>query len=164
VLTLVRGHRHDVGRSAMGLVEGHVVAFERLDQSGTADVPKMRAIRMTSRIRSRGRSSGGSVPPSSRAWPPRGPHGGAHPRRSGGRPRPVGVRLHLRERVVQHDRVALELEVVEALLDVDRGHLGILGHRATGRLAPMQRPVTPPLRYFSAAAVVRAMPNTKSTW
>ena len=41
----------------------------------------------------------------------------------------VRVLLDRRQRVVQDDRVAFQLEVVEALLDVDGGHGVIVGHR-----------------------------------
>ena len=40
-----------------------------------------------------------------------------------------GILLDAGQRVVQDDRVAFQLEVVEALLDVDRGHGRIVGHR-----------------------------------
>ena len=68
------------------------------------------------------------------------------------------VLLDLGEGVVEDDRVAFELEVVEALLDVDGGHRGIVGHRRRVDSWRCPRTAAPPLTYLSAADVEAAMP------
>ena len=77
--------------------------------------------------------------------------------------RAARVLLDRRQRVVQDDRVAFQLEVVEALLDVDGGHArhrrpssARVDSRAMSR-APAPGPS--PLRYLSAADVLAAMPD-----
>ena len=70
------------------------------------------------------------------------------------------VLLDGRQRVVQDDGVALELEVVEAVLDVDRGHATHRRPSPPRRLpcvSDLDRP--PPLRYLAAADVLAAMPD-----
>ena len=62
--------------------------------------------------------------------------------------------------VVQDDRVAFQLQVVEALLDVDGGHHGIVGHRR--RVDSRGHGVSPIARrsaISTAADVLAAMPD-----
>ena len=78
---------------------------------------------MMNRTRIRGPSGGRDSAPSSRSFV--GPDVGVaalvagDPLERGSAPR---VLLDRRQRVVQDDRVAFQLQVVEALLDVDGGH------------------------------------------
>ena len=101
-----------------------------LTSSATADVPATRAARMMNRTRIRGPAGGGTSAPSSRsfdaqmsAWRRSLP---AMRRNASARRGSFSMRG---ERVVQDDRVAFQLEVVETLLDVDGGHVVIVGHR-----------------------------------
>ena len=70
------------------------------------------------------------------------------------------VLLDRRQGVVEDDRVALELEVVEALRDVDRGHGGIVGDR---RRVDSRPDAIAPTRHRSAISrrptSLRAMPD-----
>ena len=74
------------------------------------------------------------------------------------------VLLDLREAVVERDRVALQLEVLQALGDVDRGHRrnrSRSGGGTPGPSVPLRTIAAmslPPLRWFGAADVVAAMP------
>ena len=63
------------------------------------------------------------------------------------------------EGVVEHDRVALELEVVEALLDVDRGHGRIVGDRGRVDSGRCVRPIRHRCATSRRPTVAAAMPD-----
>ena len=78
------------------------------------------------------------------------------------RGRAARVLLDRGQRVVQDDRVAFQLQVVEALLDVDGGHGDIVGHRRRVDSRACHGPPHPiprRIRYLSAADVLAAMPD-----
>ena len=116
---------------------------------------------MMNRTRIRGRPAGGTSAPRSRSFV--GPDVGVAALVAGDAPERVGparVLLDRGQRVVQDDRVALELEVVEAALDVDAGAPGHRRPSSPRRLGVVPwRVDLPPLRYLSAADVVAAMPD-----
>ena len=125
---------------------------------------------MMKRTRARGRWPAGTSAPSSRSLV--GPDLGVAALVAGDpveRPGADRILLDARERVVQDDRVAFELQVVEAALDIDRGHASMVVRLAAVRRVPDVLRVTgprrlgdvmptPPLRYLTAADVLAAMP------
>ena len=130
VLALVGGDRGDLRRSALGAVRLLLVALERLDQlrdgrrpeqpGGQDDEPDPDP-------RAAGRRDVGAEVAQLRR-----PDVGVAALVAGDPPERIGAALVLLDRgqrVVQDDRVAFQLEVVEASLDVDGGHRRIVGHR-----------------------------------
>jgi len=71
----------------------------------------------------------------------------------------VLVLLDTGQGVIQDDRVSFELEVVETLLDVDRGHRRIVGDQRRVDSGQMVTSATAPIRYLAAADVLAAMPD-----
>ncbi len=145
VLAFVGCDRGHLGRDALAFVDGLLVALEGLDELRHGRRP--------------GHAGGQDDEPDAHPRPGGGRHDGtelAQLRRpdvgvatlvAGDPPERLGaarVLLDGGERVVQDDRVTFQLEVVETLLDVDRGHVVIVGHRLrvdSGRcLRPPERP------------------------
>ena len=144
VLALVGGDRVDLGRCLRG-VGVLLVALQRLDQVADGVRPEQpgdehdgadaqsRAARL-----GHGRAELAQLA---------GPDLGVASLVAGDRPERLGaarVLLDARQRVVQRDRVALELEVLEALGDVDRGHrrriVAIRGRVARPAASRLQSP------------------------
>ena len=130
VLALVGRDRRDLGRTSLRLVGVLLVTLEGLDQLGDGGGPEQPCCEDDEpdaqprpvRRRDRGAELGEPLRPDIRMST----LVGGDPAERVGAPR---VLLDAGQRVVQDDRVAFQLEVVETLLDVDRGHGVIVGHR-----------------------------------
>ena len=130
MLAFIGRDRRDIGPDALSLVQRFLVTFERLHEVSDGRRP--------------GHARGEDDEPHPHPRSGRRRHVRAELAQlrcpdvrvptlvAGDPPERVGatrILLDGRERVVQDDRVAFQLQVVEALLDVDRGHDPILGHR-----------------------------------
>ena len=159
VLALVGGDGGRLGRRVLGAVGRLLVALECLDEVGHGRRPEQ--------------PGGEDDEPDAHPGPVgrrhvrtevaqlRGPDVGVTAFVAGDPAEGVGsarVLLDRRQRVVQDDRVAFQLEVVEAPLDVDGGHGSHRRPSSPRRLGSCLDASIPELRYLSASDVMAAMP------